>query len=278
MYKFISISLATALFIQPATAEPSGFDIDEYIDCQAVLVSDETPAPEAEATCLPSASYGVPTAQFALAFILYNNERSDDGLSWLRRAADSGHPMAQYQLARILLQPNNQALHSHGKEYFRLAACAGLPQAQEYTNRFGTQPQCDDSIPKDFDGTWDAELAWVKHPTIDREPLRLRITISDGTAQVYTMADNDWREVKPGKFQMQRLDETVIVSAIDSGWDQDGKWIESWTIQLLRVAPDKAVISHFRTVNNLQIPEFTGLKTFSTLAEGDASRTDSPIF
>jgi hypothetical protein len=86
-------------------------------------------------------------------------------------------------------------------------------------------------------------------------------------------SSSDWVEAKPGKFRVAVLDQTAIVSAVDSGWDFEGKWIESWSIQLLRTGHDSAVASFFRTANNVNIPSTIPWRTFSALAEGSAHKT-----
>lgn len=81
-----------------------------------------------------------------------------------------------------------------------------------------------------------------------------------------------WVETKPGKFRANQVDDTLIVSATDSGWDLDGKWTEAWTVQLLRTTPQEADLVFLRTVNNIHVPEWTGFRTFTTVAQGRATR------
>jgi hypothetical protein len=64
-----------------------------------------------------------------------------------------------------------------------------------------------------------------------------------------------------------------VISTLDSGWDLDGKWVETWTIQLLRLSDQEAVINFVRTVNNLHIPAASTLKVMTSMAEGKAIRS-----
>jgi hypothetical protein len=68
------------------------------------------------------------------------------------------------------------------------------------------------------------------------------------------------------------LKQSAAITAFDSGWDFDGEWIESWTIQLLRVGLDDARVSYLRTVNNPHMPAAISWRTFSSISEGSARR------
>jgi len=83
--------------------------------------------------------------------------------------------------------------------------------------------------------------------------------------------------VKPGKFTVSQLDETVVVSVLDSGSDFDGKWIETWSITFLRLTEKEAVVNYIRTVNNRDMPSTFSWRTFTTVAEGRMKRTVTPV-
>jgi hypothetical protein len=74
-----------------------------------------------------------------------------------------------------------------------------------------------------------------------------------------------WIEVKPGQFTARQADDSLVISALDSGWDLDGKWVESWTIHLLRLSDQEAVINFVRTVNSLHVPAALPLKVWVRL-------------
>jgi hypothetical protein len=91
--------------------------------------------------------------------------------------------------------------------------------------------------------------------------------------QVFQKPASQWIEVKAGKFKMEKLNQTVSVTTLDTGWDFDGEWTEAWTLQLLRLGRDEARVSFLRTVNNPHMPSGISWRAFSSLSEGTARRT-----
>ena len=177
--------------------------------------------------------------------------------------------------SEVYLQSNQASLEARGKELLRFAICAGYPPAasSKQKARLGSI-DCTDAAAAPFDGSWVAALDWIKAPPAGGNTDQLRVVVAAGVPRVFLRSGTDWIEAKPGKFRLQQVDDTLEVTALDSGWDLDGKWVESWSIHLLRLTADTAVMSFARTVNNIYVPEAFGFKTFSTVAEGRASRTD----
>jgi hypothetical protein len=124
----------------------------------------------------------------------------------------------------------------------------------------------------DFSGEWILSLKWDKAAPAGPEVQSYRITVGAGAPRVHYKVDEKWIEAKPGRFVMTQNDETATISVSDSGWDFDGKWIETWTIQLLRTGHDEAAASYLRTVNNPHLPAQFSWRTFTTFAEGTARR------
>jgi len=79
--------------------------------------------------------------------------------------------------------------------------------------------------------------------------------------------------VKPGRFRIETHKQSATVTAVDLGFDFDGEWIESWTIQLLRLGVDEAHVAYLRTVNNPHMPRGFSWRAFSSFSEGTARKT-----
>ncbi len=262
--------LATA--IAGSAAAKDSIDLDAYAKCITLATSKEPPPPEADQVCLKPARQGLPGAEYALGAILLSRQEYPDAIQWLERAAKADNPPAAYLLAEIYLGSQDSDLEKRGRELLEFAICSGYPPAQGSQSRAALgELKCSSAERKPFDGSWSATLDWVKQTPGVGNADGLKIVLSGDAAKVLLQSGESWVEFKPGKFRAEQVDETLIVSATDSGWDFDGKWIESWTVQLLRTSPDQADLVVLRTVNNVYVPESTGLRTFATMAQGHAS-------
>jgi len=267
--------IVIAIAVTPAATALADvqLDLQAQAQCERFATTEEPTPPEAEAACLVNASRGLPSAQFALGALLLSHQKYSEGQGWLEKAAAAHHPPASQLLGELYLQADDKELQARGKELLRYAVCAGYPPALASEHKAALGPiDCGSTAPASFDGTWDSQLNWIKGPPAGGKADQLRVVVNAGTLKVFLRSGGDWIETKPGKFHLLQVDDTLEVSAIDSGWDLDGKWVESWSIHLLRVAPDRAVMNFGRTVNNIYLPEAFGFKTFSTVAEGQATR------
>jgi len=274
MNKQIVILAVAALAITAGRARAADIDLKAYAKCTEFALTETAAPPEAEAACLGPANQGLPGAQYALGAILMSRGKRSEAIQWLEKAVSLHHPPASHILAEIYLQTKDAALKARGKELLRYAVCAGYPPAQRSPSRklLAEPLRCPGVSSNSFEGTWSsAALNWLRPPPGGGTADALRVTLSGGMPKVYVRSKTDWIETKPGKFQAQQVDDTLVVTALDSGWDLDGKWIESWTIHLLRVSSTEAVMNLVRTVNNIYIPDSTGLKVFSSVAEGKAT-------
>jgi hypothetical protein len=203
------------------------------------------------------------------------NGKGDEakGIEWLEKAVSAGHPAAAHDLALVLLGREDEASATRGKKLLALAVCAGYPEAVQAWEAAGGSKEslsCAPTPETDFSGEWSVSLKWDKAAA----PMEsYRISIKAGVARVSMQIGDQWEEVKPGKFAVAQIDQSLTVSMSDSGWDYDGKWIESWTIQLMRTGPDEASVAYLRTVNNPYLPARFAWRTFSNFAAGTALRT-----
>ena len=278
--------IAIAMFLAATTvaatkpAAPAKIEFSTaYGECtQAVQGSTDVAA--ALRKCEEPARQGVPGAQYVMGALLVNRGAPADmtaGIAWLEKAIASGSPAAAYDLATVLAaRSDDAAASSRGRELFKSAVCAGYPPAVELLTSQGVSRdsmQCPQRPETDFSGEWLLSLKWDKAAPAGPEMESYRITVDAGTARVYYKDEKkQWVEAKSGRFVLAQDGETATISVRDIGWDFDGKWIESWTIQLMRTSAEEAAVAYLRTVNNVNLPAQFAWRTFATFAEGTARR------
>jgi hypothetical protein len=244
------------------------------------LCTEAAMKPDAEsagiAACKEPAEAGVPGAQYAMGALLLNRAKGavpPEAVQWLERAVAAGHPGAAYFLASVLGSTNP----ARAAELLRTAACGeykpALDEFQKSDLAFD-RTTCPPRRHTDFTGEWSGKLAWVKIPPGASDAgSELKIAFSGNEVHVFMRHDDAWIEVKPGLFKVAQIDETAVVSVLDSGSDFDGKWIESWSLTLLRISDDEAVVTFSRTVNNRDMPANLSWRTFTTVEEGRMKRS-----
>ena len=271
----ISFSLFIAVAV-PADAQVPLIDLaNAYSECTAAV---RVSVDEALTKCDAPARGGVTGAQYIMGALLTNRGAGDDmvrGVEWLEKAVAAGSLPAAHQLAIILLQSRDGDSAARAGQLLRSAVCAGYPQAIETLRKAGVNRDsllCPPAADTDFAGDWTLNLKWDKAGPTGPSTAAYRVTINGPDAHVYIQGEGKWVEVKPGKFTVADHDQSLTIAATDTGWDYDGKWIETWTFQLMRTAPDEAAVAYMRTVNNPYLPSRLSWKTFSTFAEGTATR------
>jgi len=278
MNRIISASLL-GLFVAAPSLLAQSIDLQAYGKCTGFATSDQPPPPEAVQLCQVPASQGLPGAQFALAAILLDQSKgapAPEAIAWLEKAVKTGHPPAAHLLGAIYLRSATPELQARGRELLRFAICSGYPPAQQMRSVIApdnAQLDCAGFGPFNFDGTWSSSMKWVQRSAASGDAPELRLTVSQKEAKVYMHSSQGWVEVKPGQFTVRQADDSMVISALDSGWDLDGKWVETWTIHLLRLSDKEALMNFVRTVNNLHMPPESTLKVFTSVAEGKAIRS-----
>jgi hypothetical protein len=124
-----------------------------------------------------------------------------------------------------------------------------------------------------LNGTWEGDLQTVdldgsgKTTSFPR-----RIVIQDRQAHVFYKSDGNWREVKPGKFRVERHLTNAIILAIDSGKDNEGTWVESWAFAVTQKDRNTIITNFMRQVNNINLPLSVAHSKFSSAATGELAR------
>jgi hypothetical protein len=263
---FISVVL-TAGASAPCTA---AVDKAAYARCTTTASSGKADVDEAIAACVTSAQEDVPGAMYVLgALLLKKADRHAEALSWLEKAAKAGHPAAALALAKLYLDSEDKAVIEHGRALLRTAACSGYPEAVKLAQAKSlslAMMNCRSGVYSNFVGTWSGTLKSVKSG--EEGGSELRVVIDESGAHVFFRLNNSWAEAKPGKFSLTSKDGTAVISTLDTGWDFDGEWIETWEIHLLRLDTSEAFVNLTRTVNNPDMPPTMAWRTFTTVSEG----------
>ena len=245
-------------------------DLKKYQECTAAATKQETTADQMIEACRQPAEAGIPGAQYAYGVGLLSRNQAGDrtaGIDWLEKSVASGNPAAAFVLADVLLQEDSPASQKRGRILVRQVVCSGYPPAVSALAAQGVTADkigCSPAPDEDFTGEWIADLKWVKVEPAEKSGPQLKLIFSNDSVQVFMKSDSGWVEVKPGLFKITHMAQSISVSAMETGWDFDGKWIESWTILMLRTEADKASLSFLRTVNNPHVPANLGWRTFST--------------
>lgn len=278
----ILITITLALTVPSIAQVVTDADVKAYQGCVTAASDPNGTAGKAIETCLPPAKVGIPGAQYALGASLVNRNEAGDrtsGIEWLEKSAASGNPAAAFTLAGILLQEESPASQSRGRDFFKASVCAGYPHALSALQQGGGKREnvpCPTVPAEDFTGEWIADLKWVKAGAVAAENAnyQFKIVIANDVPSVFAKFDSTWTEVKPGRFKLEKYGQSATIAAVDRGWDFDGEWIESWTIQLLRTGRDEAHVAYLRTVNNPYMPTTFHWRAFSSFSEGSARRAN----
>jgi hypothetical protein len=276
MLVIATLLLASQVLVPAPAKAPDNIDYSAaYGECQSAVGKGS----EVLAKCERLALDGIPGAQFGLGAFLINRPTPAEiaqGIEWLEKAAATGHPGAAYYLAGALATKKDDVSRTRSRALFRSAICAGYPAALEALAQQGVARNAVECVPEpelDFSGEWSLRLKWNKGVPATAAVESYRLVIRDGAPRVYYKnGKGDWIEAKAGKFTFTQLERSATVAVTDSGWDLDGKWIESWTIQLMRTGTDEATVAYLRTVNNEHLLAHLTWRTFATFAEGTASR------
>lgn len=124
-----------------------------------------------------------------------------------------------------------------------------------------------------LDGTWEGDLTRLDADPEKRVAGWQRIVIQDYQAHVY-YRDKEGKivEVKPGKFQVQKLISNAIIAAIDTATDSDGRWVETWVFAATQKDAKTLIVNFTRQVNNVNLPLDKQYSKFAYFREGELTR------
>ena len=82
-------------------------------------------------------------------------------------------------------------------------------------------------------------------------------------------------DISGKNFQFRKVETSAVITALDSGNDEDGHWVETWDFAMTLKDPDHMIVHWTRIVNNLDLPlEQKGSK-FSVVEMGELTRVSN---
>ena len=115
----------------------------------------------------------------------------------------------------------------------------------------------------DFNGTWIGEVEIIystQVPDISGQKAKVKLVINKNNVDLYTFKTNlnsrgkyltSWKEFMKDKLEIRRLESNAVITGIESGADEYGKWIDSLSIELSRIDRKYAAVNFSKQVHNL---------------------------
>jgi hypothetical protein len=131
-----------------------------------------------------------------------------------------------------------------------------------------------------YDGVWTGATQCLYDPGLVSEnecDIGLSFNISGDSFQV----QQTLRNIRGGETKLDlssprvlftRLATNAVATAIDSGNDEDGSWVETWSFVMTLKSPDKMIVHWTRVVNNMDMPVDVKGSKFSAAGMGELNR------
>jgi hypothetical protein len=131
-----------------------------------------------------------------------------------------------------------------------------------------------------YDGVWVGATRCLYDPGLVSENecgIGLSLSISGDAFQVQQTLRNvrggeTKLELNAPRVQFTRLATNAVATAMDSGNDEDGSWVETWSFVMTLKGPDKMIVHWTRVVNNLDMPVDAKASKFSAAGMGELVR------
>ena len=99
-----------------------------------------------------------------------------------------------------------------------------------------------------------------------------KITIKNQQVYVFSGSEKEPKEIKPGQFQIKRHLTNAVIFAINSGNDNEGRWVETWVLAITQKNQSTLIANFVRVVNNLDLPPGNDHGQFSLAYAGEMQR------
>lgn len=131
-----------------------------------------------------------------------------------------------------------------------------------------------------YDGTWSGTLKCLYDPGLwpdDDCDIGFVFKIQDSTFSVQQIVrskkgEETKSEISPGKFRFGYLATNAIAITLDTGDDEDGTWVETWSFVMTLTDPDHMTVHWTRMVNNIDMPKDKKGSKFSIVSMGELVR------
>lgn len=226
--------------------------------------------------CEELANRGSSRGQFILATVILEtnvaHKSSPDEL--LAAASAQKHPIAQYDLARRLLEAD--ASSQPAKRWLMSSACSGYPPAiREIRERAWGEVNCP-TQQTGLDGAWGGTLPLQVATDDLKNSALLELVIDGDDVRINGAWGGRPVPLMPDAMKLRRLKRSAVISGLADGWDDDGNWSESYTIALTQVDVDTLDVVFSRQVNNTNLSPKTDNATFVAVWHGTLERRSSP--
>ncbi len=131
-----------------------------------------------------------------------------------------------------------------------------------------------------YNGVWTGTVKCLHDPGIwpdDDCDIGLRLDIADKVLRIReTTRSRKGQEtpsdLDPAKFRFAVLGTNAVAVSMDSGSDEDGTWVETWSFVMTLKDPDHMIVHWNRVVNNVDLPASAKGSKFSIVGMGELSR------
>lgn len=131
-----------------------------------------------------------------------------------------------------------------------------------------------------YDGRWSGTIKCLYDPGLWPEDecdfgLTFEIRGSSLSVQQVIRSKNGKETtstINPGKFQFVRLATNAIAISLETGHDEDGTWVETWSFAMTLTDPDHMTVHWTRIVNNIDMPKSEKGSKFSSVGMGKLVR------
>lgn len=131
-----------------------------------------------------------------------------------------------------------------------------------------------------YDGTWKGKVNCLHDPGIwpeDECAAQFTLVIRGPSIDVEQVirskkGTETTSKINPGRFKFVRVSSNAVALSIESGADEDGTWVETWSFVMTLEDPEHMLVHWTRVVNNLDIPKGKTGSKFSSVGMGEFSR------
>jgi hypothetical protein len=158
--------------------------------------------------------------------------------------------------------------------------CCGLLAPMRVTAQDSPSAESSALRSASYDGLWTGATRCLYDPGLVSEnecDIGLTVNILGDTFQV----QQTLRNIRGGETKLDlnsprvlfmRLATNAVATAIDSGNDEDGSWVETWSFVMTLKSPDKMIVHWTRVVNNMDMPVDLKASKFSAAGMGELNR------
>jgi hypothetical protein len=113
------------------------------------------------------------------------------------------------------------------------------------------------SVPRHFQGDWEGafKVFMVRVPDAPEvvesdKSVRLRIVVSNSDARIYVSG----RDLDAHRSETIWLDTNAVITGFRTGFDNDGVWVETWSVAVTVIDSEHLLATYQRQVRNKDLP------------------------